>query len=59
MRHYLAFMAGNDTQQVAYTVTLLRESAHEWYTGYERRNKGPARDWAQLSTALDVEWTIA
>ena len=52
VRHYLAFMAGNDTQQVAYTVTLLRESAHEWYIGYERRNRGPPRDWAQLSTAL-------
>ena len=29
VRHYLAFMAGSDAQQVAYTVTLLRESAHE------------------------------
>ena len=45
-------MAGNDTQQVAYTVTLLCESVHEWYTGYERRNRGPPRDWAQLSTAI-------
>ena len=50
--HYLAFMVGSDAQQVAYTVSLLRESAHEWYTGYERRNRGPPRDWAQLSTAL-------
>ena len=45
-------MAGNDTQQVAYIMTLLRESAHEWYIGYEQRNRGPPRDWAQLSTAL-------
>ena len=52
VRHYLAFRAGSDAQQVAYTVTLLCESAHEWYTGYERRNRGPPRDWAQLSTAL-------
>ena len=52
VRHYLAFMAGSDAQQVAHTVTLLREAAHEWYTRYERRNRGPPRDWAQLSTAL-------
>ena len=48
VRHYLTFMAGSDAQQVAYTATLLREAAHEWYTGYERRNRGPPRDWAQL-----------
>ena len=29
VRHYLAFMAGSDAQQVAYTVTLLCESAHD------------------------------
>ena len=52
VRHYLTFMAGSDAQQVAYTATLLREAAHEWYTGYERRNRGPPRDWAQLSMAL-------
>ena len=34
--HYLTFIGGNDAQQVAYSVTLLRESAHEWYIGYER-----------------------
>ena len=45
-------MAGSDAQQVAYTVILLREAAHEWYTGYEKKNRGPPRDWAQLSTAL-------
>ena len=45
-------MAVSDAHQVAYTVTLLRDAAHEWYTGYERRNRGPPRDWAQLSTAL-------
>ena len=52
VRHYLTFMAGSDAQQVAYTVTLLREAAHEWYTGHEKKNRGPPRDWAQLSTAL-------
>ena len=52
VRHYLTFMGGSDAQQVAYTVTLLRDSAHEWYTAYERRNRGMPRDWAQLSTAL-------
>ena len=52
VRHYLTFMAGSDAQQVAYTVTLLREAAHEWYTGYEKKTRGPPRDWAQLSTAL-------
>ena len=36
VRHYLTFMGGSDTQQVAYSVTLLRDSAHEWYMGYER-----------------------
>ena len=30
VRHYLTFMGGSDAQQVAYAVTLLRESAHEW-----------------------------
>ena len=52
VRHYLVFMVGSDAQQVAYTVTLLWEAAHEWYTRYERRNRGPPRDWTQLSTAL-------
>ena len=52
MRHYLTFMASSDAQQVAYTATLLRATPHEWYTGYERRNRGPPRDWAQLSMAL-------
>ena len=33
-------------------VTLLRDSAHEWYAAYEKRNKQMPRDWAQLSTAL-------
>ena len=27
----MAFMSGSDSQQVAYTVTLFREAAHEWY----------------------------
>ena len=39
VRHYLSFMGGSDIQQVAYAVTLLRESAHEWYIGYERRHQ--------------------
>ena len=29
VRHYLTFMGGSDAQQVAYAVTLLRNSAHE------------------------------
>ena len=52
VRHYLTFMPGSDAQQVAYTVTLLRDAAHEWCTGYEKKNRGPPRDWAQLSTTL-------
>ena len=35
VRHYLTFMGGSDAQQVAYSVTLLRDAAHEWYMGYE------------------------
>ena len=45
-------MAGSDAHKVANTVTLLREAVHEWYTGYEKKNRGPPRDWAQLSMAL-------
>ena len=52
VRHYLTFMGGSDAQQVAYSVTLLRESAHEWYIGYERRHRNPPSDWAQLSNLL-------
>ena len=52
VRHYLTFMGGSAAQQVAYAVTLLRDSAHEWFIAYERRNRGMPRDWAQLSTAL-------
>ena len=52
VRHYLAFMGGSDAQQVAYSVTLLREHAHEWYMGYERRHRTPPRDWPSLATAL-------
>ena len=52
MRNYLTFMSGSDAQQVAYTITLFREAAHEWYMSYERRNRGPPRDWAQLRAAL-------
>ena len=28
VHHYLAFMVGSDTQQVTYSVTILREYAH-------------------------------
>ena len=52
MRHYLSFMGGSDVQQVAYAVTLLRESAHEWYIGYEKRHRHSPRDWAQLCDLL-------
>ena len=45
-------MGGSDAQQVTYTVTLLCESVHEWYMGYERRNRHPPKDWAQLCNAL-------
>ena len=52
VRHYFTFMGGSDAQQIAYAVTLLCDSAHEWYAAYERRQKQMPRDWAQLSTAL-------
>ena len=52
VRHYFTFMGGSDVQQVSYAVTLLRDSAHEWYAAYERRHRQMPRDWAQLSTAL-------
>ena len=52
VRNYLTFMSGSDSQQVAYTVTLFRDAAHEWYISYERRNRGPPRDWAGLVAAL-------
>ena len=34
VHHYFTFMGGNDAQQVAYAVTLLRDSAHEWYNDH-------------------------
>ena len=52
VRHYLTFMGGSDAQQATYSVTLLREHAHEWYMGYEKRNHHPPRDWASLAMAL-------
>ena len=52
VRNYLTFMSGSDAQQVAYTATLFREAAHEWYISFERRNRGPPRDWAMLVAAL-------
>ena len=50
--HYLTFMGGSDAQQVTYAVTLLCESAHEWYIGYERCHQNLPGDWAQLSSLL-------
>ena len=52
VHHYLTFMGGSDAQQVAYSVTLLRDAAHEWYMGYERRHRQPPRDWAQLASLM-------
>ena len=52
VRHYLTFMGGSDAQQVSYAITLLREHAHEWFMGYERRNRHLPRDWASLASAL-------
>ena len=52
MRHYLTFMGGSDAQQVAYSVTLLHESVHEWYIRYERRHRNPPSDWVQLCNLL-------
>ena len=45
-------MSGSDSQQVAYTVTLFQEAAHEWYMSFEHRNRGPPRDWEGLVAAL-------
>ena len=33
-------------------MTLLCESAHEWYIGYERRHRHSPNDWAQLCDLL-------
>ena len=52
VRHYLTFMGGSDAQQVAYSVTLLRDVAHEWYMGYKQRHRQPPRDWAQLASVM-------
>ena len=52
VRNYLTFMSGSDSQEVAYTVTLFWEAAHEWYMSFERRNRGPPRDWTGLVAAL-------
>ena len=52
VRNYLTFMSGSDAQQVAYTATLFREAAHEWYISFEHWNRGPPRDWAMLVAAL-------
>ena len=52
VRHYLSFMGDSDVQQVAYVMTLLHESAHEWCIGYERWHRHSPRDWAQLCDLL-------
>ena len=52
MRHYPTFMVGNDAEKVAYSVTLLHDSTHEWYIRYERRHRHPPKDWPQLSDLL-------
>ena len=33
-------------------MNLLRDAAHEWYMGYERRHRQPSRDWAQLASMM-------
>ena len=33
-------------------MTLLRDSAHEWYVAYEKKHHQMPRDWAQLNMAL-------
>ena len=33
-------------------MTLLRDSAHEWYITCEKKHRQMPKDWAQLSTAL-------
>ena len=43
---------GSDAQLVVYSVTLLRNIAHEWYMGYERRHRQSPRDWAQLASVM-------
>ena len=37
-------------------MTLLCESAHEWFMGYERRHRNPPRDWSQLSDLLQEQF---
>ena len=55
VRHYLTFMGDSDAQQVAYAVTLLRETAHEWFMVYKRKNRNLPRDWPQLADLL-LDW---
>ena len=52
VRHYLAFVTSSDAQQVACLVTLLHESMHECYIGYERRHCGPPKGCCQLCKVL-------
>ena len=46
VHHYLTFMGGSEAHQVVYSITLLCDSVHEWYIGYEKRSRRPPRDWA-------------
>ena len=53
MKQYFVFMNGSVRQEVAFAATLLRGVAHEWYTGYERRNGNQLpRDWPTLMQAI-------
>ena len=50
---YFVFMNGTTRQEVAFTATLLKGAAHEWYMGYERRNGNqPPRDWPTMRQAI-------
>ena len=53
VKQYFVFMCGNAHQEVAFTATLLRGAAHEWYMGYEKRNGNrPPQDWPTLMQAI-------
>ena len=53
VRQYFVFMNGTARQEVAFTATLLRGAAHEWYMGYERQNGNqPPRDWPTMRQAI-------
>ena len=53
VEQYFVFMCRNAHQEVAFTATLLRGAAHEWYMGYEKRNGNrPPQDWPTLMQAI-------